>query len=60
VESAPLQDVDRWLDRFRGAWEQHLDALAPSSPEVGANGDGSRCTSVGGQRPGDRLPEEEQ
>ncbi len=28
LEPAPLQDVDRWLDRFRSAWEQHLDALA--------------------------------
>jgi len=28
VEPAALQDVDRWLDRFRGAWDQHLDALA--------------------------------
>jgi len=27
VEPAPLHDVDRWLDRFRGAWDQHLDAL---------------------------------
>ncbi|HKT04501.1 MAG TPA: metalloregulator ArsR/SmtB family transcription factor [Rugosimonospora sp.] len=28
VESAPLQEVDAWLDRFRGFWEQRLDALA--------------------------------
>jgi DNA-binding transcriptional ArsR family regulator len=28
VEPAPLQDVDRWLERFRQAWDQHLDALA--------------------------------
>ncbi len=28
VEPAALRDVDRWLDRFRGAWDQHLDALA--------------------------------
>ncbi|HMO10151.1 MAG TPA: metalloregulator ArsR/SmtB family transcription factor [Actinotalea sp.] len=27
VESAALQEVDVWLDRFRQAWEQHLDAL---------------------------------
>ena len=27
VEAAPLQDVDRWLERFRGAWDRHLDAL---------------------------------
>jgi DNA-binding transcriptional ArsR family regulator len=28
VEAAPLQEVDAWLDRFRGLWEQRLDALA--------------------------------
>jgi DNA-binding transcriptional ArsR family regulator len=28
VEQAPLQDVDRWLDRFRQGWDQRLDALA--------------------------------
>jgi DNA-binding transcriptional ArsR family regulator len=28
VEPAPLQDVDRWLERFRSTWDRHLDALA--------------------------------
>jgi DNA-binding transcriptional ArsR family regulator len=28
VESAPLKEVDVWLDRFRRFWNQHLDALA--------------------------------
>jgi DNA-binding transcriptional ArsR family regulator len=28
VDSAPLQEVDMWLDRFRGFWTQRLDALA--------------------------------
>jgi DNA-binding transcriptional ArsR family regulator len=27
VDSAPLQEIDRWLERYRGFWEQHLDAL---------------------------------
>ncbi|MGW5674796.1 ArsR/SmtB family transcription factor [Streptomyces sp. NPDC003860] len=27
VEPAPLREVDAWLDRFRGFWEQRLDAL---------------------------------
>ncbi|WNE96700.1 metalloregulator ArsR/SmtB family transcription factor [Streptomyces luomodiensis] len=27
VEAAPLREVDRWLERFRGFWEQRLDAL---------------------------------
>jgi DNA-binding transcriptional ArsR family regulator len=28
VDSAPLQEVDMWLDRFRRFWEQRLDSLA--------------------------------
>jgi DNA-binding transcriptional ArsR family regulator len=28
VESAPLRDIDVWLDRFRRFWTPHLDALA--------------------------------
>jgi DNA-binding transcriptional ArsR family regulator len=28
VEPAPLQDVDRWLEQFRGTWGSRLDALA--------------------------------
>ena len=28
VESGPLQEVDFWLEGFRGFWEQRLDALA--------------------------------
>jgi DNA-binding transcriptional ArsR family regulator len=27
VESAPLREVDAWLERFRGFWNRHLDAL---------------------------------
>ncbi|QPP07389.1 winged helix-turn-helix transcriptional regulator [Streptomyces bathyalis] len=27
VEPAPLREVDTWLERFRGFWEQRLDAL---------------------------------
>lgn len=28
VDTAPLREVDQWLDRFRRFWEQRLDALA--------------------------------
>lgn len=28
VEPAPLQEVDAWLERFRGFWNHKLDALA--------------------------------
>ena len=27
VEPAPLQEVDRWLERYRRFWTGHLDAL---------------------------------
>ncbi|MBX6358164.1 MAG: winged helix-turn-helix transcriptional regulator [Micromonosporaceae bacterium] len=27
VEPAPLREVDDWLERFRGFWNQRLDAL---------------------------------
>jgi DNA-binding transcriptional ArsR family regulator len=28
IDSAPLREVDAWLDRFRGYWEPKLEALA--------------------------------
>ncbi|TDC90449.1 metalloregulator ArsR/SmtB family transcription factor [Actinomadura sp. 7K507] len=28
VDSAPLREIDVWLDRFRSSWTPHLDALA--------------------------------
>ena len=28
VDSAPLREVDQWLDAFRRFWSQPLDALA--------------------------------
>ena len=27
VAPEPLQEIDRWLDRYRGFWNQRLDAL---------------------------------
>src|SRR2546425_10121409 len=27
VDATPLREVDQWLGRFRGFWEQRLDAL---------------------------------
>jgi hypothetical protein len=27
VDSAPLREVDAWLDQFRAFWSQRLDAL---------------------------------
>ena len=28
LDTAALREVDAWLNRFRGFWEHHLDALA--------------------------------
>ena len=28
IAPAPLQQVDAWIDQFRGFWERRLDALA--------------------------------
>jgi DNA-binding transcriptional ArsR family regulator len=28
VDTRPLQEIDRWLNLFRGFWEPRLDALA--------------------------------
>ena len=28
VDTAPLQEIDRWLDAYRNSWERRLDALA--------------------------------
>ena len=27
VDAGPLQQIDQWLERFRGFWDQRLDAL---------------------------------
>jgi len=27
VDPEPLREVDSWLERFRGFWDQRLDAL---------------------------------
>jgi DNA-binding transcriptional ArsR family regulator len=47
VNSAPLREVDVWLDRFRRHWTPHLDALAT---EV-ARGKRERRLRDEGERP---------
>ncbi len=54
VEPALLQDVDRWLERFRGTWDRHLDALATEL----ARGQRERRRR-GSTPPEDHPPEEE-
>ena len=34
VDTAPLQETDAWLDRFRHFWTPHLDALATELARV--------------------------
>ncbi|MGY1650120.1 ArsR/SmtB family transcription factor [Geodermatophilus sp. SYSU D01119] len=53
VEPAPLQDVDRWLERFRSTWDRHLDALATELAR------GERERRLRGTQPQDTPPEEE-
>jgi hypothetical protein len=28
IDTAPLQEIDRWMESFRHSWSQRLDALA--------------------------------
>ncbi|WP_405772045.1 metalloregulator ArsR/SmtB family transcription factor [Actinacidiphila glaucinigra] len=48
VQAAPLREVDAWLERFRGFWEQRLDALGT---ELG-RGRRERRVTQEEQRPG--------
>ena len=51
VDSAPLQEVDMWLERFRQFWNQHLDALATEL----ARGKRERRESTAGAPPASRT-----
>ena len=51
VDSAPLQEVDMWLERFRQFWNQHLDALATEL----ARGKRERRESTAGSPPASRT-----
>ncbi|MFF3949776.1 ArsR/SmtB family transcription factor [Streptomyces sp. NPDC001902] len=48
VQAAPLREVDAWLERFRGFWEQRLDALGTEL----ARGRRERRPAQEQQRPG--------
>jgi DNA-binding transcriptional ArsR family regulator len=69
VASAPLEEVDEWLDRFRGFWSQRLDALATelARGRRGQRGKqdlppNERAVQVQGrsEEPGDVRPEQEE
>ena len=34
INSAPLQEIDRWLDRYRRFWAGKLDALEQHMEEI--------------------------
>ena len=52
VDSAPLHEVDVWLDPFRHFWEQRLDSLATEIARA------KRDRRVAGATTTDRLQEE--
>nr|WP_240956568.1 ArsR family transcriptional regulator [Micromonospora sp. HNM0581] len=39
IRSAPLEEIDAWLDQFRGFWVQHLQALSAEADH--RDGDGA-------------------
>ncbi|HYO35555.1 MAG TPA: metalloregulator ArsR/SmtB family transcription factor [Geodermatophilus sp.] len=59
VDPAPLQDVDRWLERFRGTWDRHLDALATELAR-GQRQRRGRATHPPGDDPTEDRPTEEE
>lgn len=50
VEPAPLQEVDRWLERYRRLWEPRLDALGTELAR------GKRQRRIADSRPGATHP----
>ena len=62
VDAAPLAEVDRWLERFRGFWEQRLDApgteLARGRRERRGRGGGADRTSTTTDTAGPGRPSE--
>jgi DNA-binding transcriptional ArsR family regulator len=55
VESAPLAEVDSWLERFRGIWNQRLDALATEIAR-GKRGRRQQAAGSSGGDPGGSNP----
>ncbi len=55
VESAPLQEVDIWLERFRRFWNRHLDTLGAELAR-GGRGPRKRREDDAGIPPADRYP----
>jgi DNA-binding transcriptional ArsR family regulator len=55
VDPAPLREVDHWLERFRGFWEQRLDALETEL----ARGKRERRAEGVSAGPPKSIPEEE-
>ena len=60
VDSAPLQEVDIWLERFRRFWSQRLDALGTELAR-GQRRQGERRESTSRPRPAasERIRNEE-
>ncbi|MGW4501106.1 ArsR/SmtB family transcription factor [Micromonospora sp. NPDC004336] len=48
VDPAPLEELDRWLDRYRRFWNQRLDALGTELARGRARAAGGRSAGAGG------------
>jgi hypothetical protein len=53
VDPGPLREVDEWLERFRGFWNQRLDSLATELAR------GKRERRTPGPRPPGPRPKDE-
>lgn len=62
VDSAPLQEVDIWLERFRQFWSQRLDALstelARGKRERGEQRENAAGTPAAGSQPSTKGEED--
>ena len=62
VDSPPLQEVDLWLERFRGFWSQRLDALgtelARGKPERRRQRENTATRQSGEQQNGSESEED--
>ncbi|SCL71395.1 DNA-binding transcriptional regulator, ArsR family [Micromonospora citrea] len=67
VDPAPLEELDRWLDRYRRFWNQRLDALGTElargrarAAEGRAGGAEGRAGGSEGRRPRRRAADDNQ
>lgn len=59
VDPAPLQELDRWLERYRRFWNQRLDALGTEIARGRARSTEDRTGRAAGRRPRPRAADED-